>query len=264
MLPILLSGCAAALIPVVAGGVLAKKQIGKKDDSAVPVQAPVQTPTQTAAAQPPVAPAASGVKLLSVKEMPPPTPVARSTSAYSAFATYAIQHGGNTQGGQVRRSVLVDQASLTGKPRFADCGLSPVAVIVDLDVGDKPFNLDDPPSPALGLAAELSAIRASGVTVLWLASQPVEQAPKLYSILRATGLDIDGTDRLMLLRDKNERKQTRRQSAARDWCVIAIAGDKRGDFDEVFDYLRDPDGPIAQSLTPAIGDGWFIAPPPIQ
>ena len=46
--------------------------------------------------------------------------------------------------------------------------------------------------------------------------------------------------------------------------VPAIAGDRKADFDEVFDYLRNPDGPVAIALEQFIGAGWFLAPPPIK
>jgi len=32
----------------------------------------------------------------------------------------------------------------------------------------------------------------------------------------------------------------------------------------VFDYLRNPDGPVALALEQYIGAGWFVVPPPIR
>jgi hypothetical protein len=52
-----------------------------------------------------------------------------------------------------------------------------------------------------------------------------------------------------------------REDAQRDVCVIAIAGDRKGDFDELFDYLRDPAS--GESLDYLLGAGWFILPPPL-
>jgi len=40
--------------------------------------------------------------------------------------------------------------------------------------------------------------------------------------------------------------------------VVAIAGDERGDFDELFDYLRDPGSAVG--LYPMMGEGWFLVP----
>ena len=42
--------------------------------------------------------------------------------------------------------------------------------------------------------------------------------------------------------------------------MIAIAGDRKGDIDELFDYLRDPRS--GDSLDYLLGAGWFIVPPP--
>jgi hypothetical protein len=75
---------------------------------------------------------------------------------------------------------------------------------------------------------------------------------------------MDGTDRVLLARKADEAKQARRLSAARDWCFIALAGDRASDFEEAIDYLRDPDGPIARAMDPLRGAGWFIAPNPID
>ena len=40
-----------------------------------------------------------------------------------------------------------------------------------------------------------------------------------------------------------------------------MAGDDRADFDELYDYLRDPDGAI--TLEKMFGNGWFLTPPPL-
>jgi hypothetical protein len=53
-----------------------------------------------------------------------------------------------------------------------------------------------------------------------------------------------------------------RQQASEDVCIVAIAGDERSDFDELYDYLRDPNG--APALEEMIGSGWFIVPPPLE
>ena len=58
-----------------------------------------------------------------------------------------------------------------------------------------------------------------------------------------------------------DRKQVRRWDAARNYCVLAIAGDKRSDFDELYDYLRNPDGAVA--LEHMFDNGWFVTPPPL-
>jgi hypothetical protein len=297
--PALLGGCAAALVPVVAGGVMARKQLeGNGDKSAerrdeatagselsppapperIPVFTPETAPRGGLAGN--VAPAAAAPAPIPPPEpAPEPTPAPSPAPAglsprpgaapggsdpYAAFARHALEKGLVTRPGTARLSALVEQESLTGEPRLAECAAQPPAVLIDLDPGNAAFDLDNPPLAAPGLAERLAAVRASGLTVLWSASLPVAEAERLYTILQATGLDPQRTDRLLLLKPGQDRKQQRREAAARDWCIVAIAGDRRADFDEAFDYLRDPQGPVARALESHFGAGWFLAPPPID
>ncbi len=195
-----------------------------------------------------------------------PTPGAapgRVGTGFPAFARYALA-AAQPQPGQPFRSALIDPGSLTSKPMRSECGKQPPAVAIDLDPGKVPFDLDNPPAPAPGLAEQLAALRAAGITILWQASLAADTSERLYAILAATGLDPDRTDRLLLFRKEGERKQARRQAAARDWCILALAGDSKADFEEAFDYLRDPSGIIAQTLTANLDDGWFLTPQPVD
>jgi len=79
------------------------------------------------------------------------------------------------------------------------------------------------------------------------------------SALQASGLDPSGRDPILLVRNEEERKQVLREEANQTVCVVAMAGDRRGDFDELFDYLRDPR--IATAYDGQIGAGWFLVPP---
>lgn len=206
------------------------------------------------------------------EDLPPPAtaiprpPAAVQASDYTAFAAFALARAqaSGTAAGVVRKSVLVDQRSLAAIPVLRNCDRQRGAVLIDLDVGTDPFDLDDPPSPAEGLADHLRAIRATGVAVLWIASLPESEAKRLGTILKATGLDPLGIDPVALLRPRETRKQQILDRLDRDWCVLAIAGDRKADFDEVFDYLRNPEGPVALALEQHIGAGWFLVPPPIR
>jgi hypothetical protein len=281
--PALLGGCAAALVPVVAGGVMAKKQIDGDGDKSgkgpaeatagaeipqpppperIPVFAPESTPRGGLAGNAAL-PAANPVPTRTASPSPAPVASPDGSDPYAAFARHAVEKGQAAREG-TRLSALVEQDSLTATPRLAECAAQPPAVLIDLDPGNSAFDLDDPPLAAPGLAERLAALRAAGLTVLWSASLPVAGAERLYTILQATGLDPQRTDRLLLLKPGQDRKQQRREAAARDWCIVAIAGDRRADFDEAFDYLRDPQGPVAQALESHFGAGWFLAPPPID
>ena len=285
--PLLLAltgGCVAAAIPVLAGSVLAKKRLDKPGQPvAPPTGSPIVTlpaemaperphlpaPDAELAATTPVgnsAESAPGMPVPVVK----PDPVTATASGlggtgFAAFAAYAeAQSKIIPAQGAARLSVLIDPATLLDGPKPLACGSQPLAVAIDLDPGTATFDLNDPPAPAAGLAETLTQVRAAGITVFWTSALPVEQGSKLYSVLRATGLDMDGTDRVLLPRKADETKQARRLAAARDWCFIALAGDRASDFEEAIDYLRDPDGPIARAMDPLRGAGWFITPDPID
>jgi len=60
------------------------------------------------------------------------------------------------------------------------------------------------------------------------------------------------------MRYPGDRKQTRRDDLANVSCVIAIAGDSRTDFNELFEYLVKPEAALALELL--IGQGWFLIP----
>lgn len=286
-----LGGCvAAALVPLAAGGTLTGKQLmGRKSAKAkVAEKAPAKPVVivgqgQTAAAPvPSAAPLASSpaetardaAAPLPVAETAlalPQTPVAAGLGAlvgnedgYAAMAAFVLStaDAGKAKGG--RKSALLDQASLASLPRTMPCKDQRAALLIDLDTGTDPFDLNDPPAPAPGLAEHLRAIRGTGTAVVWIASLPETSAKQLGTILKATGLDPLGIDPVLLLRRNETRKQQILLRADNDWCVLAIAGDRKADFDEVFDYLRNPDGPVAVALEQNIGAGWFLVPPPIK
>jgi hypothetical protein len=134
--------------------------------------------------------------------------------------------------------------------------------VIDLDKGRTPFDPEQVSSARPGLAAGLAGLREAGVTVLWIARLPGGRVDDVAGALKASGLDPEGADQLLLLRSADDRKQVLREQAQEDVCIVAIAGDERGDFDELFDYLRNPAG--APGLYPIMGNGWFLVPPPME
>lgn len=289
-LPLLLAttGCAAAAIPVLAGGMLARQQTRDEGDgprlqpSARPEvylpaeSAPPRMRAPDEEVEPAVTPAPRPAATL--LELPPVSqPAAAETTAAATlaaeptdspvgrFSAYTVTEASRVLGpGAARQSVLIDPDSLIAGPKPLACKTQPLAVAIDLDPGSGLFDLNDPPAPAPGLAEALAQIRAAGVTVFWTSALPVSDANRLYTVLRAVGLDLDGTDRVLLGRKRSETKQQRRLAAARDWCFVALAGDRLGDFEEAIDYLRDPDGPTMRAMDPLRGSGWFVTPNPIN
>lgn len=313
-----LGGCAAAAIPLVAGGLVAKDRVlgGGKDDSRqaappiadapdrvpvfapgtepksslaptaatlgdiAPVPAPQPSPPAlpTAIAPAPVRAPAAGkhrrgkhragsdvVQLTELTALPPPSATgATGGDAYAAMAKYALLQAPPPAPGKARHSAIVDPASITGSAKTLDCADQPPAVLIDLDPGKGVLDLNDPPHPAEGLAAALASLRAVGVTVLWISALPNSGADRLHTLLTATLLDPTGADKLLLLSGKSDSKQQQRMAALKQWCIVAIAGDRRGDFDELYDYLKDPNAPSISMLEPMMGSGWFLAPLPID
>ncbi len=262
-----LGGCvAAALVPIAASGAVAKRSVdlsGEKSKRKPEVIVGKGTSLPPA----PVVPAPAQISRPAALPPEPAiaeTPVAGADDAFAALSAYVLAAAEKQKPGARRRSMLIDQRSLATLPRMVDCTDQRSALLIDLDVGDKPFDLTDPPSPAPGLADRLRAIRGTGTAVVWIATLPESAGKEIATILKATGLDPLGIDRTLLLRRNESRKQQLLNRADGDWCVLAIAGDRRGDFDEVFDYLRNPDGPVALALEQYNGAGWFLVPPPIR
>jgi hypothetical protein len=132
------------------------------------------------------------------------------------------------------------------------------AVVIDLDEGADTFVPGRLAPAPVEVAAGLARLRQASVVVLWISRLPASRAADVARALRTAGFDPRGQDQLLLVRNADDRKQTLREDASQDVCVIAIAGDQRGDFDELYDYLRNPDGAFA--LDSMIGQVWFLIP----
>ncbi len=162
--------------------------------------------------------------------------------------------------------VLVRNFSLD-RPEYIACGDRPPAVIIDLDdsvlgsepaIGTAPTGWQANP----GLADGLERLRTAGVAILWMTDAPFYQLDEIRARLRETGLDAAGRDPVYAQRGSSDRKQLRRLDAAAAWCVVAAAGDRQADLDEVYDYLVRPEAAV--QLDRLWGQGWFMTPAPIQ
>ena len=113
-----------------------------------------------------------------------------------------------------------------------------------------------------GLIEVLLSLRAAEISVIWLSDQPVAASATVAAILEDAGLSEAASDDFLFLdRGDGDRKQVRRWDAARTYCIVAMAGDDRSDFDELYSYLRDPDGAV--TLENMFDNGWFLTPPPL-
>lgn len=259
-----LGGCVAfAALPVLAGGAMfaggnvkirsaTKRPKQASALAAAPVRAAVE---QTAGMAMP------GAVLTTLTALPPSDVVSDLANPWNRFVSYAASHATRFARAPDGKTVLYQAGSPLALPRMQGCTGEVPAVVVDLDIGTGVFaprqGLTAPP----GLAEGLAKIRAAGAAVMWVTSLPAARVGEVAEALRQSGLDPEGKDPLLLARSADDRKQVLREEANKDVCVIAIAGDRKGDFDELFDYLRDPAG--GDALDFMLGEGWFLAPPPL-
>ena len=259
----LLTGCLGAVaIPLVTGGglsLLTRHRV--RAATAVPKPAhdgALKTPRARQAVGDDVAEKAT---LTSLKELPPPTAVevAPVDDRWQRFFAYTMDHrqlaGTNQQPPQA--ALLVANPSIEA-PARRNCPQAVPAVVIDLDDDPAPFDPGRVASAPPALAQGLAHLREAGVVVLWITRLPSARVSDVAQALKRSGLDPQGQDQLLLVRGPDDRKQLLRADANNDVCVVAIAGEQRGDFDELFDYLRNPDAAIGLDLM--MDNGWFLVP----
>lgn len=257
----LLGGCvvAAAAVAVPALTAIGAATRDKRDAAATPAPAPAPAPATAALATPGHSQA---FEIVPLAELPPPTGSAasgRAEPSWQSFLTYALARAGDTAATQDTESaVLPPESARSLLPHRRRCEREDKAVIVDLDRGKSPFAPEAGLQPSPGLADGLSALREAGVVVMWISDLDANRVSEVAAVLTSTGLDPTGKDPILLAFGDGDRKQSLRVQAARSACVIAIAGDEREDFDELFGYLRDP--AAATTFDGLIGSGWFIVP----
>lgn len=260
-----LQACVAGVIPLAAGAAMTTSRAEASGKAAAPTGASGPATAfrllpQTEEALRDFDPGA-GARLLPLTSLPVPDPSAAAGAAdeatYAAFADYALGVAAIDQpGGDARQSALLARPGLL-VPERAPCNFTGNAVLIDLDPADGALDTTRvQENPALTRA--LARLRAAGVEVVWSASLTADRAGDVRSWLRRSGLDPQGKDRQLLLRYSEDRKQTRRKQASSETCLIAMLGDERSDFDELFDYLKNPDAAVG--LDAMLGKGWFLAP----
>lgn len=160
----------------------------------------------------------------------------------------------------MRSALLENPGSL--EPVRQICGGRTPVVLIDLDPHGGIF---DPAAAGRGsnpLAEVLAVLRSRKIAVAWISELTDEAAPAIQARLAAERLDPARADQLLLVSDDAASKQALRRELAETHCPIAIAGDTREDFDELFAYLKNPDA--AFTLNEMFGAGWFLTPNPID
>lgn len=262
----LLSGCLAAVaLPLVAGSALYVHKNTVEVRAATPT-GPAQVlaaPAAARSASPLGEATAPQVVLTNLAELPPPSdvPAVAPANTWQPFVAYALAEAAEVRTADSAESALLEPGGTLLAADRRGCSTRHPAVILDLDSAAAPFAPSQEYQPAPGLAAALARLRQAGVVVLWLSELPASRVAEVAGTLRSSGLDPQGEDQLLLIRGPDDRKQVLREQANEDVCVVALAGDRRADFDELFDYLRDPEAAVG--LDVMLGNGWFLVPQPL-
>lgn len=295
-----LPGCVAAVIPLAAGGaILGKDRLdgnsgpatgadtGATQQAAAPAQQEPVTQTEPVlkrenAKVTPPGPAFVDIADIEPRSPNPPkeleaktesdapvttasrirTPQAElSARAYDAMYRYVEAEAKRDPVERARQSaVLAAPGALS--PSRADCSIRPPAVLIDLDPASDLFDAGTMRQAQPELAGIARALRSQEVDIFWLSGQTALKAAQVRRLLASSGLDPEGDDGLLLMRRAEDRKQQRRKDVQETHCLIAIAGDTRSDFDELYDFLKSPE--LAQPLEELVGAGWFLAPLPLS
>ena len=206
--------------------------------------------------------AASASAAPSVAEPPAPAVTASAQASgglggYDSLRGYALRTLGG--GLPLPSAMLADPTSL--QPVRRDCQENTPTVVIDLDpqggvvpiVGPLPVNTD--------LARILADLRLRDVQIAWITDRGPIDARAVRDRLVASGLDPNSQDSLYVERYPGETKQARRAALAQTQCVIALAGDERADFDDLYNYIREPGD--ARNLELLLGNGWFLIENPV-
>lgn len=251
---ILLSGCAAAVVPLVTTVAAGKKiaDAPRRSDKTPPIKDKPKKPKDKDTKK---------EKAGQLLEIPPqPEKPLAPPAGYETLLSYTLATAGNAAPvGDHKSAQLANPAKLL--PTRKDCGILPPAIILDLDTGNSIFDPAIALKPHAGIADMLAKFRSEGITIFWISAAPSRLAASVQRTLIATGLDPKGTDRILLSRDNDDSKQARREEAGNTHCIAAIAGDTRADFDELYLYLKKEGA--AKPLDVLMGAGWFLTPLPL-
>ncbi|MDO6413149.1 HAD family acid phosphatase [Sphingomonas sp. BIUV-7] len=220
---------------------------------------------------------------------------ALSRQSYGALTRYVLATvAERAKGGPVEGAVLADGAALRS-PAWAACGAKPAAIVLDMDEtailntganydsarrGDPAFDVprwdaweQDGASfvdPVPGAVEALAALRAAGVTPIFISNRQARFSGQATQALAAAGLGDASAGRTMFLREAgtSSGKDMRRATVAAQWCVLAMIGDQLGDFSDLFNAKgMDPDTRRKLAELPGVaarwGQGWFLIPNPV-
>lgn len=245
---------AEASAPVETAAPIEVAEVEAPAAESVAAPAPAPAPEAAPTPAPPTRPAAP-----SPSNSPSTVPSPMVATLFDPLVNYATApEFASGQEGRIS-AMLRDATSL--RPTRVDCAGDVPTVLIDLDPDGEDLNVSEPLSAPSALGVKLAQMRAQGIAIAWISRKSRDSENAIRAALTRSGLDLSGGDQLLLMGGPDDRKQTLRNGLAGTSCLVAIAGDTRADFHELFDYLLNPDD--AYSLQPMIGNGWFIIPTPL-
>lgn len=263
----MLNGCAVAVLPaIVAGGVLGKGQIDKGKVEEPPTPLVTEPATTVPAAAVVAAPAPHGTSSALIAPVPaavtePAPALVEIAEAYKPLIAFVDAQIERQRAAILTESVVPEAGVSLTDPRYVPCSGQPNAVMIDLDRKGG-LLAEDGLAADTGLLPALAVLRAKQIRIIWISGERQAELSSLRGRLEKAGLVPEGEDEILFPISARSRKQTLRLEAASRHCVLAMSGDERADFDELFDYLIDPGSAIL--LERQFGAGWFMTPTPLQ
>lgn len=287
-----LQGCAAAAIPVVAGGFVGRQTIeGRKARKAARKAERESVVPAVRIGPPPVAVPPAMQYLYASGEA-----AALDLQAYMALANYLVGISADRRIGHDVNSVVLAPGATLDHPKFLPCGAKPLAIVFDIDetaILNLGFERDAAKRGDVydaqrwadwertgaghvavvpGLMEAVRVARLANIAAVFNSNRLAENAEATAAMLDGVGLGpaVHG-DTLWLQGDAGSTdgaKDGRRWAIAAKYCVVAMSGDQLGDFSDLFN---------APGATPAVrraavaglettlmwGHGWFILPNPV-
>ena len=257
-----LNGCIAAAIPAIAGAAVVRSETNDKPAGSAPEHQVEVEPAPVAELATPVASAPLPENMIAG---PAPAPKQDNPASIAAAGPYLrlVDYARSKATAPLSNDTPPVSAVLSNPTRLdgerKPCRASRPVVLIDIDPHGGAIDPQSAPAASASLVGGLQSLRDEGIDIAWLSQSSAARAGDIRAALTRTGLDPQAKDRLVLMRYRGDRKQTRREEIAKESCLIAIAGDHREDFDELFEYLVNPETALGLDLL--IGDGWFLVPP---
>ncbi|MEP3052363.1 MAG: hypothetical protein ABJP48_06405 [Erythrobacter sp.] len=272
-----LSGCVAAVVPILAGGAIVRSGTADRQDTSEPSTseppeiialdttvehlAPAEQQTVNAISQvqldiASISPEGLPASRIGAQQSTPRNRIAEFID-FAAAKSIPIADLDPASNAPIESAMLRNPSTLNGER--IPCGELAPAVLIDLDPANGLLTSASIDQVDPSLTEKLAQLRNLGVQIAWITGHSADAAGAIRAMLRETNLDTSNQDEVLLMRYPEDRKQTLRIELAQSHCIIAIAGDTRADFDELFDYLKEPAAALA--LERMIGDGWFLIPP---